>query len=131
MELAGVISYNDWVMRVLNIAIIIIGAITTTLISVKATAGSEQMKSRVYQIIGIAAIILSALGTMAAGLNSFYNPQQKYTQNQKSLDMLKHLHVEVASAVSSQDLDICHAKMSEDTNKMKMVKGWSARLGDF
>jgi hypothetical protein len=126
MELAGVISYNDRVMRVLNIALIIIGAVTTTLISVKATAGSEQMKSRLYQTIGIAAIVLSALGTVVSGLNSFYNPQEKYTRNQKSLDMLKQLHVEVATAVSSQELDICREKMKDDSSKK--VKEWSTRL---
>jgi hypothetical protein len=126
VELAGALSSNACVMRVLNIAMIIIGAITTTLISVKATAGSEQMKSSLYQIIGIAAIILSALGTMASGLNSFYNPQEQYSRHQKSLDMLKQLHVEVASAVSSQDLDMCRAKMTEDASKK--VKDWSARL---
>jgi Protein of unknown function (DUF4231) len=110
----------------LNMVVIVIGAITTTLISVKATAGTNQTNTRLYQIIGIAAIILSALGTMASGLNSFYNPQDKYARHQKSLYMLKQLHVEVASAVSSQDVDLCRATMKEPY--ITKVKDWSTRL---
>jgi hypothetical protein len=126
MDLAGHISANEWLMRVFNIALVIIGALTTTFISVKATASGDQMKSRLYQLIGIAAIVLSALGTMASGLNAFYTPQEKYTRHQKALEMLKHLHVEVAATVSSQDLDLCRAKMTDDTRKK--VKDWTTRF---
>ena len=75
IERAGVISHHYRVMNGLNMAIIIIGAITTTLISVKATASGDQVKNLLYQIIGITAIFLSAFGTIASGLNSFYNPR--------------------------------------------------------
>jgi hypothetical protein len=129
IERAGVISHHYRVMNGLNMAIIIIGAITTTLISVKATASGDQVKNLLYQIIGITAIFLSAFGTIASGLNSFYNPQGQYTQHQKSLEMLKQLHVEVASAVSSQDVDRCRAPMAEDYGRK--VKDWSARLASI
>jgi hypothetical protein len=111
-------------MQSFQIATVILGAVTTILISIKSTSIDN---TRLSLLIGILAIIFSSVGTGTSALNSFYSPREGYIRNQKSLSVLKKLHVEIATTVSSQaEFDTCTATTEESSKK---VKEWSARLG--
>jgi len=111
-------------MQYFQIATVILGAVTTILISIKSTSIDN---TRLSLLIGILAIIFSSVGTATSALNSFYSPREGYIRNQKSLSVLKKLHMEIATTVSSQaEFDTCTAMTEENSKK---VKEWSARLG--
>jgi len=113
-------------MQYFQIATVIIGAITTILISIKSTSIDN---TRLSLLIGILAIIFSSVGTATSALNSFYSPREGYIKNQKSLSVLRKLHMDIATTVSSQaESDTC-TRMTEDNSKK--VKEWSKQLGDL
>jgi len=113
-------------MQYFQIATVIIGAITTILISIKSTSIDN---TRLSLLIGILAIIFSSVGTATSALNSFYSPREGYIKNQKSVSILRKLHMDIATTVSSQaESDTC-TRMTEDNSKK--VKEWSKQLGDL
>lgn len=113
-------------MQYFQIATVIIGAITTILISIKSTSIDN---TRLSLLIGILAIIFSSVGTATSALNSFYSPREGYIKNQKSTSVLRKLHMDIATTVSSQaESDTC-TPMTEDNSKK--VKEWSKQLGDL
>jgi Protein of unknown function (DUF4231) len=101
-------------MQYFQIATVIIGAITTILISIKSTSIDN---TRLSLLIGILAIIFSSVGTATSALNSFYSPREGYIKNQKSSSVLRKLHMDIATTVSSQaESDTC-TPMTEDNSK--------------
>ena len=119
-------------MQYFQIATVILGAVTTIRLRlsffiwwrIKTTSIDN---TRLSLLIGILAIIFSSVGTATSALNSFYSPREGYIRNQKSLSVLKKLHMEIATTVSSQaEFDTCTAMTEENSKK---VKEWSARLG--
>ena len=113
-------------MQYFQIATVIIGAITTILISIKSTSIDN---TRLSLLIGILAIIFSSVGTATSALNSFYSPREGYIKNQKSLSVLRKLHMDIATTVSSQAESETCTRMTEDNSKR--VKEWSKQLGDL
>jgi hypothetical protein len=123
VEMADSVDDNYNRMKNLQIVIIIIGAITTLLISIKSMSNDN---ANIYFIIGLFAITFSSAGTAMSALNSFYAPREAYIRNQKSLSMLKQLHVEVAVESSNEmNGENCQSVPLEFK---KQVKDWSTRL---
>jgi hypothetical protein len=103
VDLAGR-QIEDYVwLQVFQWAIVVIGAITTILISVKSMATE---RTRFYQLIGTVAIVFSSVGTAVAGLNSFYSPKTTYEQTTRSLATLRQLHIQLASGIAREN-QIC------------------------
>lgn len=86
-------------MQVFQWWVVVIGAITTVLISIKAIS-NERTSS--HLAIGIAAIIFSTAGTAIATMNSFYSPRVAHEQDQRSLQALQALHLELATAMTRE-----------------------------
>ena len=110
--------------------LVLVGAVTTILISIKSIANE---RTGVYLTIGILAIIFSALGTAGASLNAFYAPGNSYLRSEKELGQLRLLHSDVAKYVASMSENICASidlNKSEDVHA-KEVKNFSTRLGDI
>jgi hypothetical protein len=102
------------VMQLFQWTIVATGMFTTILISVKGFANPQ---SRAYLPMAITAIVLSALGTSVATLNSFYTPRIAYEQNQRSLASRRVLHTSLTAAVVRQNHPCTEGKWS----------GWRAR----
>jgi hypothetical protein len=116
--------YDNYMrMNSYQIAIIVLGAITTILISIKAMSSDNKPP---YFIIGILAIVFSSIGTATSALNTFHGHRESYSRNQRSLATLRQIHHELAIMMSSEaNPDNCH-QMTEDNNKR--IKDWSTRL---
>jgi hypothetical protein len=87
-------------MQIFQWWVVVIGAITTVLISIKAIS-NERTNS--HLAIGIAAIIFSTVGTAVATMNSFYAPRVTHDQDQRSLQALQALHLELATAITREE----------------------------
>jgi hypothetical protein len=129
------ISKYFW-MSLLQITLVVIGAITTILISIKSISHpNTNATSGPYFAIGIAAIIFSSLGTAVAALNSFYHPRELYLESDRSLLALRQLHSDVVAYVTSNaDLehrDKCLAINLKDRDdpKRKQLQRWTDRFG--
>ncbi len=108
-------------------AIVIIGALTTIFISVKAMANE---RTPAYEVIGVCAIIFSALGTAVASLNAFYSPSDAYVRNTTSLAQLHQLHVDLGHYVVSLGPEVCNpmdAANAQDA-KTKATKEFVTRF---
>lgn len=89
---------------VFQILIIAIGALTTMAVSLRtmdSLIGESAMRG-----LSIAAILLSALGTGAASLNSFYAPREASVRQVRGLVQLKQLHQELYVYLSAERCDI-------------------------
>ena len=75
------------VMQLFQWTIVATGMFTTILISVAKDLPTPKVCA--YLPMAITAIVLSALGTSVATLNSFYTPRISYEQNQRSLASLQ------------------------------------------
>jgi hypothetical protein len=123
-------------MSLLQITLVVIGAITTILISIKSISHpGTNATSGPYFAIGIAAIVFSSLGTAVAALNSFYHPRELYLESDHSLLALRQLHSDVVAYVTSNtDLehrDKCLAINLKDRDdpKRKQLQRWTDRFG--
>jgi hypothetical protein len=88
-------------MKKFQIYTVIIGTITTILISVKSISTTH---TSVNILVGILAIVFSSIGTATSDLNSFYSPRESYVRNMASLASLRHLHMEIAAVVNKTAL---------------------------
>jgi hypothetical protein len=96
---------DDAWMQVFEWALILVGAITTVLISIKSIA-SERCVT--FTAIGIGAIIFSTLGTSIAAVNSFYSPRTTYEYDQRTLTELRNLHLQLATGIAREG-NLCSA----------------------
>jgi len=85
---------SDYVlMQIFEWLAVIVGAVTTILVSIKAMDSEHTPR---FLAIGIAAIIFSALGTGVATLNSFYSFHTTYVQTDHTLATLRQIHLDLA-----------------------------------
>ena len=90
---------------VFQILIIGIGALTTMVVSLRSM--ENLLGVSMIRCFSIAAILLSALGTGAASLNSFYAPRETAVRQVRGLVQLKQLHQEIYVYISAER---CNAK---------------------
>jgi len=91
--------------QVFQWGLVIIGAITTVLISIKSMSTG---RTPLYMGIGIAAIVFSALGTGVAAMNSFYSPRLLHDHDKRALAGLRQLHLQLATGLTREG-NICTA----------------------
>ncbi len=125
---ATTVTENHSNMAKFEVAIVVIGAITTVLISIKALATANE---EWLFWLGIAAIIFSAAGTATSALNSYFKPNELYTSSVKSLANLRQLHTEIAVGVMGiSNPDNCpkiDLNQKNDENR-KQLQDWSTRF---
>ena len=90
---------------VFQILIIGIGALTTVVVSLRSM--ENLLGVSMIRCFSIAAILLSALGTGSASLNSFYAPRENAVRQVRGLMQLKQLHQEIYVFISAER---CNAK---------------------
>jgi hypothetical protein len=74
---------------------VIISAIATALVTLKASMNSEHYP-RWSMTIGICAVALSTAATVFAGAKQFFDPTGAYMRNESALVALRQLHAEIA-----------------------------------
>lgn len=104
---------------VFQIMIITIGALTTVVVSLRTM--ESLLSVSLMRGFSIAAILLSALGTGAASLNSFYAPREAVVRQVRGLVQLKQLHQEIYVYLSAERCD---------TTPMDRVDAQGAELSD-
>jgi hypothetical protein len=126
MQVANVTGDSKEKMVMYQWTLIVIGAITTILISIKSMSNE---RTPVYLTIGILAIIFSALGTACSSIIAFDSPVETYSRNERALLQLRQLHTDLAAEVVSAN-DPCKPMdiNKPDDSKVKRLKDFSARL---
>jgi hypothetical protein len=125
---------NHWTMILFQWAIVIIGAVTTILISLKSIMTADDTQRPLSLRIGIAAILLSSIGTAASALNTFYGPREAYLKAERSLAALRQLHSDVAIQIGSirepQSKRECPSfdPANKDDPLYKQVQDWKTKL---
>jgi len=76
--------------------IVIVGALTTILVSIKSMS---QGQSRPYFVVGIMAVVFSAAGTAVSSMNSFDSPNASFVKTERGLVQLRQLHLDLALMV--------------------------------
>lgn len=98
VELDARVKATYEIMEIATIATILIGLMTTILVSISATEFGRGDGLR-QRIIRIAAIVFPALGTAVAAVIAFYSPQAQWSQASRTLASLTQLHSQMALAV--------------------------------
>jgi hypothetical protein len=135
IESANNAYVNHWVMILFQWAIVIIGAVTTILISLKSIMTADDSRKALSLRIGVAAILFSSVGTAASALNSFYGPREAYLKAERSLASLRQLHSDIAIQIGSirepQGKKECPSfdPANRDDPLYKQVQDWKTKLG--
>jgi hypothetical protein len=129
MQIASIVADSRAKMELYQWTLIILGAITTILVSIKAMSNE---RTPVFVAIGILAIISSALGTACSGIISFYSPNDTYVRSERALLQLRQLHTDLSFEVASA-VALCKPINSEnpDDLKTKSLKDLSTRLTEI
>ena len=115
-----------------QILIIGIGALTTMVVSLRSM--DNVISASLTRSFSIAAILLSALGTGAATLNSFYAPREASVRQVRSLVQLKLLHQEIYIFLAAERCDVVPmAQLDADPTlvsdpRARRVRAWHAQL---
>jgi hypothetical protein len=115
-------------------AIVIIGAVTTILISPKSIMTADDSQKTLSLKIGIFAILVSSVGTAASALNSFYGPREAYLKAEQSLAALRQLHSDIAIQIGSirepQSKRECPSfdPANKEDPLYKQVQDWKTKL---
>jgi hypothetical protein len=135
IESANNAYVNHWVMVGFQWVIVLIGALTTILISLKSIMTADGQQRAWSLRIGIAAILCSSIGTATSALNSFYGPRETYLKAERSLAALRQLHSDIAIQIGSirepQGKKECPSfdPANKDDALYKQVQDWKTKLG--
>lgn len=102
-------NFYEWLL-------VIIGAITTILISIKSMANEQTGR---YVVIGVLAIVFSALGTAGASLNAFFSPNDAYAKSERTLLQLRKLHADMTAYVAAHTDDLCKSMNADGADEPK------------
>jgi hypothetical protein len=129
MQIASIVADSKAKMEFYQWTLIILGAITTILVSIKSMSNE---RTPVFVVIGVLAIISSALGTACSGIISFYSPNDTYVRSERALLQLRQLHTDLSFEVASA-VALCKPINSEnpDDLKTKSLKDLSTRLTEI
>jgi hypothetical protein len=106
-------------MQIFEWWIVLIGAVTTILIAIKTMSGE---RSDLTTAIGVAAIVFSTLGTSIATLNSFYTSRLIYERDERALQALQALHLQLATGITRQETVCDPPKKWPEDWRVKRIK---------
>ncbi len=105
IEIAGDAARDNVWMQLFEWAMVSVGAVTTVLVSLKSITAVRQ---GALTVVGVGAIVFSALGTSIAAVNSFYSPRTTYEHDQHVLADLRNLHLQLATGIAREG-NLCSA----------------------
>jgi hypothetical protein len=118
---------NRWMANLYQKLILLIGALATIAIGVKAILPNDGKRQNLSITVGICALSLSAAGTAVSSMSSFDGSQAIALRDQRTLSQLQQLHWRVASDVLEKT-DLCKTPTSDPGKAMEQVDAWKARL---
>jgi hypothetical protein len=107
---------------ILTISSIIVGMITTILVSVSSTQFGRN-PGNTQGLIRFAAVLFPAVGTAVAGISGFYNPKAELIQTARTLASETQLHDQIALVVSGSPC----LQTDSDVSLSKSIDGWTNR----
>jgi hypothetical protein len=120
-------SYFFW--EIATLASIIIGMVTTILVSLSSTEFGRGDGQR-QRIIRVLAIIFPVLGTATAAIINFYSPQAEWGQASRTLASLTQLHGQMGLALWK--LPPCsQTGVGDKTALRSILDDWSKRYVDI
>jgi hypothetical protein len=117
-ELASSAAQNQSSMISYQFLIIILGAMTTILVSIKSMS---QGNTKPYFVIGILAVVFSASGTAMSSINSFVGPSEAYVRSERALLQLRQLHMDLELLIA-EDKNVCKEFDAESLNDTRAKK---------
>jgi hypothetical protein len=126
-DLAGTVDASYSSLQVIQLTIILIGLVTTILVSISSTEFGKG-DTPTARTIRILAIVFPALGTAAAALNSFYSPRDEMTRASHTLASLSQLHGQIAVGIWSIP---CATSMADSTEFKVVLTDWGKRYQDI
>jgi hypothetical protein len=103
--------------------IVVIGAITTILISLKSVIDNPFKRWNTW--IGVFAIVFSAAGTAASGLNAFYGGREAHARDERLLSYLRRMHNDMAVTVAIRKRDVrghCMSLADGSENDIQLLR---------
>ena len=130
-ELAASAAESRRTMLLYQWLIVIVGAMTTILVSIKAMSNATT-DNRTYFVIGILAVVFSAVGTGLASINSFTGPSEAYIRAERGLLQARQLHQEL-ELQAAQETDLCRDFDPDKTDdpRAKRLADFSGRLKEL
>jgi hypothetical protein len=130
VELIGKVRSAYFFLKMSSLVSIMIGMITTILVSVSSTEFGRGDGPR-QKLIRVFAIIFPALGTAAAAVTSFYSPQAEWGQASRTLASVAQLHGQMALAVWKLPCTTTDTDDTSATPLMTALDDWSKRYTDI
>jgi uncharacterized membrane protein YgcG len=121
-------AYSFW--EYATMASIVIGMITTILVSVSSTEFGRG-EGRTQRMIRVLAIIFPVLGTATAGVINFYSPQAEWGQASRTLASLTQLQGQMALAVWKLKCPPTDTDDSSANPLTSALDDWSKRYVDI
>lgn len=113
-------EFYQWVL-------IALGALTTIFISLKSILNE---RTPGFVLIGVLAVVFSALSTACSSMISFYTPNDSFVRSDRTLTQLRQLHNDVSLFVAGVP-DICASNSPESDETKKTLKELAARLAEI
>jgi hypothetical protein len=129
LNLVGKVRSSYFFWEIATLASIIIGMITTILVSLSSTEFGRGDGQR-QRIIRVLAIIFPVLGTATAAIINFYGPQAEWGQASRTLASLTQLHGQMGLALWK--LPPCSPTGIGDKTALRSdIEDWSKRYVDI
>jgi hypothetical protein len=128
IEAAYAAASSHKAMNIFQWAIVVIGAVTTILISFKSIISGDEALKTYSRSIGFAAIFFSAIGTATAALNSFYGPREAHLKAEQSLATLRRLQSDIAIQLASMKECPSFDPSKPGDPSSKQVQDWKNKL---
>lgn len=128
IEAAYAAASSGQAMNIFQWAIVIIGAVTTILISFKSIISSDEALKTYSRSIGLAAIFFSAIGTATAALNSFYGAREAHFKAEQSLATLRRLQSDIAIQLASMKECPSFDPGKPGDPSSKQIQDWKNKL---
>jgi hypothetical protein len=109
--------------QVFQWGLVMLGAITTVLVSIR----SMSIQGRFHNLIGMLAIVSSALLTAMTTMNAFYAPRVAYERNGHALQALQTLHRELATGMTRESVCNQPAKPWPNDWRFKRIQALADR----
>jgi hypothetical protein len=127
MRFADSADVNKTRMESYQWVLVILGALTTIFISLKSILTD---RAPGFILIGILAVIFSALSTACSSMIAFYTPNDSYVRSDRALTQLRQLHNDLGFFVANIP-DICIGSLPDSDDAKRSLKDLSTRLTEI
>ena len=125
IELGRKVGYSYWQLQYIQWLTILIGLVTTVVVSVSSTDLFGDGKTSLGKGLKFFAIFLPALGTAVAAVNAFYNPRDDWNKAANTMANVAQLHGQVSVGIWELD-----CPKDDKSPLVKQLQEWTKRYND-